>query len=328
VQLQAELEAAFALEGEERRARLVAIPKTDLHAHGLLSASMAELERIAGVEIPRPRTLGSFEAFQHYVRARLVPYFDDLDRIHALVRAALLRMIDEGVVYTELSIDVRLPHFLGISARELAAALEEVRLELQDRIGICFEAGIHREAPRELVDRCFDELLDTGCLGSVDLYGDERRGTAREFRYLYDRARERGLKLKAHSGELCGAERVRETIESLGVHAIQHGIRAAEDPSLMELLVERAIVLHVCPTSNVELGLVPSHRAHPIRTLVERGVRVTVNSDNHLVFGADVCDELVHLHESVGLDAGAIAQILQHGLDEATSAPKPTRTRT
>jgi adenosine deaminase len=317
ISLESKLDDAFRRTAAECRASLALLPKTDLHAHGLLSMSLAEFQRIAGAEVePPPMQFTDFDQFQRYLRARLVPEMVGVERVRALLEAALQRMIDEGVVYTELSVDFMLPEFLGIAAEEFAEMLESLRDKMIGRIAICFEGGIHRETPLDALDRTFDAIVATGCFGSIDLYGDETSAPASAFRHLYAKARDRGLKLKAHAGEQCGADFIRETIRSLPLDAIQHGISAANDPRLMDELIERDIVLHVCPTSNVKLGIVRDYGSHPIRALVEHGVRVTVNTDDYLVFGAGVCDELINLHQKVGLSARAIAAIVECGLEE------------
>jgi adenosine deaminase len=155
--------------------------------------------------------------------------------------------------------------------------------------------------------------LDTGAYRSVDLYGDETLGDLRDFAPLYALAGERGLKRKAHAGELCDAAHVRSAIELLGLDSVHHGVRAVDDPALLEQLAARGTVLHVCPTSNVSLGICPSCEQHPARRLVDAGVTITVNTDDFTLFGASSCDELLNLGR-MGFSAVEIAAIVGNGL--------------
>ncbi|MBI3782459.1 MAG: adenosine deaminase, partial [Deltaproteobacteria bacterium] len=143
----------------------------------------------------------------------------------------------------------------------------------------------------------------------------ENLGDLREFAPLYRLARDHGLRLKAHAGELLGPEAVRGAVEILELDAVQHGIRAVEDPHVADLLAERGTLLHLCPTSNVSLGVVDTMETHPARRLHEHGVRITVNTDDYALFGAEVTDELLNLRR-MGFDTEAIADIVDNGLSQ------------
>jgi adenosine deaminase len=111
------------------------------------------------------------------------------------------------------------------------------------------------------------------------------------FRDTYAEARRRGLRLVAHAGETDGAASVRGAVEALGAERIGHGVRSLEDPAVLALLRERGVPLEVCPTSNYRLHVVPAGAPHPIRALVDAGVRCTVNSDDPPMFGTTLVDE-------------------------------------
>jgi adenosine deaminase len=123
------------------------------------------------------------------------------------------------------------------------------------------------------------------------------------------------LRLKAHAGELLGPEAVRRAVEVLELDAVQHGVRAAEDSHVSDLLAERGTVLHLCPTSNVSLGVVTDIDTHPARRLHEHGVCITVNTDDYALFGAEVSDELLNL-QRMGFDAKMIGEVVQNGLSQ------------
>jgi len=109
-----------------------------------------------------------------------------------------------------------------------------------------------------------------------------------------------GLGRRAHAGEGAGAASVWDCLRWLDVQRIAHGIRAVEDPTLVAHLAQAGVALDVCPTSNVRTGIVPSVATHPIRTLHEAGVRVTVSSDDPLPFATTMTEELAHLHRDLG----------------------------
>jgi len=108
---------------------------------------------------------------------------------------------------------------------------------------------------------------------------------------------------------------VRESVEKLNLHAVQHGVRAIESPAVVDLLVERGTLLHLCPTSNYSLGVCDSLENHPARRLHERGVRITVNSDDFTLFGVGVSDEILNL-TAMGFSPEQIVTVVDNGLRE------------
>ena len=296
---------------------LASIPKTDLHCHGLLSAPPAVYEQVIGhALVPPPRRFADFDDFSRYIVEHLWPALRELRGVRALTRGAFERLIADGVVYAEMSFDLLLPQALGLSAAQFAAVLGEEVDRVADRVTIAPEIGVNRVLPSDAVLPLAQDWIDTGVYRSIDLYGDERLGDATAFAPVYELAAARGLKRKAHAGELGDAASVRTALEVLGLQAIHHGVRAAEDPDVMALLAARGTVLHVCPTSNVALGICDSFDAHPVRDLLAAGVAVTVNTDDFTIFGASVCDEILTLSR-MGLAADAIAAIIERGLAEA-----------
>jgi len=135
----------------------------------------------------------------------------------------------------------------------------------------------------------------------VDLHGDEQMfPSPQPFVAAFRLAAQAGLGRRAHTGEGAGAPSVWDCLRQLDVQRIAHGVRAVEDPALVTHLVQTGVVLDICPTSNVRTGLAPSVAAHPIRALHEAGVRITVSSDDPLLFATTVTEELAHLHRDLG----------------------------
>jgi len=137
-------------------------------------------------------------------------------------------------------------------------------------------------------------FLGRGVVG-VGLGGSEQKSPARAYAELYAEAGKRGFRLTAHAGEALGPESIWAAMEELGVERIGHGVRACEDPALLEVLRERRLPLEVCVTSNVKTGVYPSAAAHPIRSFFEQGLAVTVNSDDPTMFHTTLSDEYLVL---------------------------------
>lgn len=308
-----------ALETNDRNA-LTSVPKTDLHCHGLLSAPLATYEALLGRALPTPpQVFGDFQKFAQYIATNLLPALTGARAARTILRAALERMLAEGVVYAEMSVDLMLPEFLGMTEEGFAELVAEECAQVAHRLVVAPEIGIARGLPPDEVAPRLRRWLATGTFKSVDLYDDENLGRLADFAPLYRTAEECGLKLKAHAGELCGADHVRASVQLLNLHAVQHGVRAAEDPGVAEFLAERGTLLHLCPTSNYSLGVCTAVENHPARRLFDQGVRITVNSDDYSVFRAGVTDELLNL-KRMGFSSAEIEQIVDNGLSEVPDA--------
>ena len=120
--------------------------------------------------------------------------------------------------------------------------------------------------------------------------------------------------MKAHLGESGNAELIRQAVEVLEIDEVQHGISAAQSPEIMNWLSRNNIRLNVCPTSNVMLGHVESLAHHPIKTLVDHGVHVTINTDDLMIFGQSVSEEYLNLYSAGVLSAEVLDQIRETSL--------------
>jgi adenosine deaminase len=150
---------------------------------------------------------------------------------------------------------------------------------------------------------------------AVGMGGCEGKSPARAYAELYAEARRRGFRLTAHAGEALGPASVRAVIDELDVERIGHGVRAVEDPALLEVLRERRLPLEVCVTSNVMTGVYPSAAAHPIRYLYEQGLVVTVNADDPTMFHTTLSDEYLVLIRDLGFTPADLKKLSLNGVD-------------
>lgn len=149
-----------------------------------------------------------------------------------------------------------------------------------------------------------------------NLAGDERIGAARDFARAFDIARDAGLGLTAHAGELCGPQSVRDAIDCLKPSRIGHGVRAIEDPDLVRRIAQKGIVLEVCPGSNLALGVYADIAAHPLKRLVDAGVKATLGSDDPPFFHTDLPREY-HLAAENGLAQAERIALTRNALEAA-----------
>ncbi len=283
------------------------VAKADLHIHGFSGLRLSRYRAWTACELPEPPArFFDFADFDHYLIVELsVPFRDEsLERKREFFGFFLYETISEairdGVVAIEPSIDVTMSWLFGgdiAATAEYFGAVIDRAVEEAGRppIDVRPELGMARGTPIEYLEAAVPRALETGFYRSIDLYGDERVGGIVEYAPFWRLAGELGLRKKAHAGELCPAARVRESVEVLALDAVQHGIAAADDPRLMESLARRGVTLNVCPTSNVRLSRTASIAEHPIRKLFDAGVRVTVNTDDLIVFDSGLSEEFLKL---------------------------------
>jgi adenosine deaminase len=136
---------------------------------------------------------------------------------------------------------------------------------------------------------------------AIDIGGSEHAFPPDLYVDVYRRAKEMGLRLVAHAGEAAGPDSVLGAIEKLGVERIGHGLTASKDPSVLDLLKKKKISIETCPISNLRTGAIGKMSEHPIKTFIEHGIDVSVNSDDPPMFNTDMNQEYITLHKDLGL---------------------------
>ena len=241
---------------------------------------------------------------------------------HALTMAVLEESAKSGVIYTECFLA---PDFCGnrdVSAwKEYLHAIEEAAAKAQTDFGITMRGivtCVRHFGPDKArqTARCAAETAGQFVTG-FGLAGDEKICKPKDFAWSFDMAREAGLRLTAHAGEWGGPQSVRDAIKDLRVERIGHGARAIEDMALVEEIAETGIVLELCPGSNVALGIFPTFRKHPIGEMYNRGVKVTISTDDPPFFHTTMAREYDMLHQAFDWDEGVFAKIARTSLDAA-----------
>lgn len=222
---------------------------------------------------------------------------------YRLTRAVLEESAASNVIYTESFLA---PDFCGggdVAAwKDYLAAIKQAADEMEREAGIVMRAiptCVRHFGPDQAQKTalCAAETHGPFVTG-FGMGGDEAMGKQGDFAYAFDMAREAGLRLTTHAGEWGGPESVRDAIRDLKVERIGHGVRAIEDLALVDEIAEAGIVLEVCPGSNVVLGVYGKLSDHPIARLRERGVKVTVSTDDPPFFHTTMRKEFNDLAET------------------------------
>ncbi|WP_034898882.1 adenosine deaminase [Paraglaciecola psychrophila] len=152
---------------------------------------------------------------------------------------------------------------------------------------------------------------------ALDLAGDEKGFPAIRFKQHFKLARDAGWNITVHAGEADGPHSIWQAIDELGATRIGHSVAARKDPHLMDFMAKNDISIECCLTSNFQTGAFTDIAHHPIKTFIERGIVVTLNTDDPGVSGIEIADEYRLAREVVGLSAKQLAQIQLNGVEVA-----------
>ncbi|MCY1126154.1 adenosine deaminase [Frigidibacter sp. RF13] len=306
------------------------LPKVELHLHLEGAAPPAFIRGLAKEKsmdlsgIFDERGHYAYRDFWHFLKVyeAATETLKSPEDYHRLTLAVLEESAASGVVYSETFLS---PDFCGgrdVEAwKDYLAAIRDAADLAERRDGITLRGivtAIRHFGPEKARETalCAAETAGDWIVG-FGLAGDEKMGKPKDFAWSFDAAREAGLRLTAHAGEWGGPESVRDAIRDLGVERIGHGVRAIEDLALVEEIAEKGVVLEVCPGSNVALGVYRTWRDHPIHRLRERGVKVTVSTDDPPFFHTTMKNEYDRLAEAFDWDEGVFDAIARTSIDAA-----------
>ncbi len=319
------------------RRDLAALPKAHLHLHftgSMRHSTLVELAERDGHVLPDalvedwPPTLsaadekGWFRFQRLYDVARSVLRTED--DVRRLVREAAEDDAADGGRWLELQVDPSgyAARFHGITAfLELVLdAVAEASAATGVGIGLVVAANRTRHPlDARTLARLAAQYADRGVVG-FGLSNDERRGSTADFAHAFAIARRAGLRAFPHAGELVGPTNIRVAVEQLGADRLGHGVRAAEDPVLLDEIVRRGVALEVCPTSNVSLGVFSDLSSVPLPTLLEAGATVALGADDPLLFGSRLHGQYAAVRAAHDLDDATLAGLARMSV-EASSAP-------
>jgi adenosine deaminase len=314
------------------------LPKAELHVHieGTLEPELAfELARKHRITLPHASVADLRRAYDfsdlqsfldiYYAGANVLR---DADDFHALALAYLRRAHADGVVHAEIFFDPQthtergVP--IGVVIEGLSRGLADARQEtgMSASLILCFLRHLSAEAALATLESA---LPYAGKFTAVGLDSSELGHPPSKFANVFARARREQLHAVAHAGEEGPPAYIEEALDVLGVERIDHGVRCEESPELVERLVRQRIPLTVCPLSNVKLRVFPTLRAHNLRRLLERGVCVTVNSDDPAYFGGYLLENFVSIGRDLALTQGQLDTLARNSIEGSFLAASAKR---
>lgn len=306
------------------------LPTAELHLHieGTLEPDLIfALAERNGIELPYADVEDLRRQYQFAdLQAFLNLYYDNMAVLQTeqdfadMTRAYLSRAAAAGVRHAEIMMDPQAHLSRGITLATCVNGVASALKGSEDEFGISTEliAAFLRDEPAEEALAVLEQLLAVNApIIGIGLDSAEVGHPPRDFVALYERAHEAGLKCIAHAGEEGPPEYVREALDLLKVSRIDHGIRCMEDEELVERLVTEQTPLTVCPLSNVRLRAVDTLADHPLPRMMERGLNVSVNSDDPAYFGGYVDDNFAQLQAVFDFTDDQLAQLATNSVRSA-----------
>jgi adenosine deaminase len=310
---------------------LRALPKGHLHLHlegGIRPATLTELAERYGIAVPPIGSYTSFTEFANLYQAACAVMRTHAD-LRRIVREAVEDAAESGAVWLELGMRPQIHRDKFSGDEEILETMLDEALTAGGQLGVSVGALITADRTLPLLAAMEEAELAAKFAGvgvvSFGLANDEVGHPPGDFAEPFAVARAAGLLSCPHAGELDGPASVWGALEFLGADRIQHGVRALEDPALIDRLAADGTCLDVCPTSNACLGIVPSIEEHPLPQLLDAGIRCSLNADDPLFFGASLLDEYELCRTRLGLDDQQLAAIARSSID-ASGAPAELKT--
>jgi len=305
------------------------MPKTELHIH-LLGAIPLEtlwslVQKYKGTHevasMDQLRDKYQFRNFLHFIdiwiwQQQFIREYDDLELIASHVAQD---MIEQNILYAEVFYTTSSHAEWNMSPSGVTEAILKGFARHKDRIELKLIHDFGRNRGPEDAMGTLRKLKDLNCpdLIGIGIGGPEEGYPPEPFLEVYQQARSWGFKTNAHAGEGAGAKSVWGAVKTLEADRIGHATRAFEDPALIEYLKEKQIPLEMNPISNCRTQVVSDISKHPIKDYFQKGMMVTVNSDDPKMFQTSLENEYYVLVTELGFSESDIKQLLQNSINAA-----------
>ena len=316
------------------------MPKCELHCHldgSMRVETILELARARNVKLPADDAAGLRAVLVQDEAASLVQYLKAFDVTlsvlqdhESLFRAAYELVEDaarENVVYIEVRFAPMLHQQRGM---KLTAIVEAVLQGLKEgyrlhgvRWGviICGMRSSHPRFTRQMAELCI-AYKHRGVVG-FDLAGGEAGNPAADHAESFRLILRNNINVTIHAGEAFGPESISQALHECGAHRLGHAVRLKEDGDLLNYCCDHRIPLEICLTSNVQTGAVTDIASHPLRLYYDYGMRVTLNTDNRLMSGVTMTDEMIKAHQMLGFTVPELEDMMVYGIKSAFLHHRP-----
>ncbi|MBC6002869.1 hypothetical protein H8891_03565 [Paeniclostridium sp. NSJ-45] len=274
---------------------LKTIPKGELHNHGGLGMRFKNIYKYTNGKIKSPsKDMYGIKGLDDFIFNEYINHIKTKDDFLWTIEETVKNAIEDGVSLLEASIDCH-DVLRFEDSKEFFSSIKNIVEKYKENIDFRPEIGIAKSITDENLENIIPALIDSNIFKSMDLYGDEELIGFERYKKYYEYGKSKGLKLKAHAGEFLGSSNVKDAINTLNLDELQHGFRAIEDDYVLDMIKDRNIRLNICPTSNIYLKAIDDIKNHPIKKLFDKGINISINTDDLIVFDSSVSEEYLML---------------------------------
>jgi adenosine deaminase len=314
------------------------LPKAELHVHieGTLEPELAfRLAAKHGIGLPHATVDELRRAYQfsdlqsfldiYYAGADVLR---DEDDFYLLTQAYVGKAHSQGVVHVEIFFDPQTHAARGVAFGTVLTGMRRALLEAEREWGMTFRlipCVLRHLSESDAMSMLAEALPHRNEIAAIGLDSSECGHPPTKFREVFARARQAGLPAVAHAGEEGPPAYIHEALDVLEVRRIDHGVRCDEDEALMERLAREQVPLTMCPLSNVKLGVFDKLESHNLKRLLERGLCVTVNSDDPAYFGGYLLENYHAVQGALALTREQLTLLARNSIEASFLAPAEKR---
>lgn len=301
------------------------LPKAELHLHiegSLEPELMFALAQRNRIEIPYKSIEEVKEAYKfsclqdflniYYAGASVLIQEEDF---YDLTMAYLTKCHEENIVHTEIMFDPQTHTERGIAFETVINGIQKARNEAQEKWGISsflIMSYLRHLSEEEAFKTLEQSLPFKHLIKAVGLDSSEKGNPPSKFYKVFEASAKEGYVLLAHAGEEGPAEYVWEAIDGLKIIRIDHGNNCLTDEKLVNEIIQRDMALTVCPLSNLELKVVIDLKDHPLKTMLDKGIKATVNSDDPAYFGGYLNQNFIAIQEALSLSKAEVVLLAKN----------------
>lgn len=286
--------------------------KGDFHNHISRGGNIKNFRKEFGIpEVEKPKKFNGYQGMESWYRENIRKYFDNsvyLDRI----KLALQHMVSDGVKIAVITYGIDELNLFRSKA-EFIAKQKELYYKYAPNIQLIPELGINTNDNLDEIEKDINTILKLHFFESIDIHGNEMTNPC-VYKKIYSRAYLHGLRLRAHVGEFGEPEIIAIALRELELDEINHGNKASMDMSVMREIFRRNVRVNLCPYSNVYLGIYDTLNDHPVRKFYDYGIKLTVNTDDMLIFDKSVSEIFFDLYQQQVFSANELDEIRKNAL--------------
>ncbi len=275
------------------------VSKADLHNHALLGSNREKFfKAFPQNKLEHFSKSNNIYSLTKFIKNNIIKISTTKIGQLSLFECTILTAIDDGISILEISVDYRLTfEVYNGNLEKYIYDLKNILAKYNKKIKLRFDIGISRNAYKKEHKKIILKMIDSSIFSGIDIFGDELSKPINTFKSIYKYAEKKHLKRKAHVGEFGNAYQVYKAIKVLHLNVVQHGISVVNDKRIMKYAKKKNIQFNVCPISNLMLCRVKDIKQHPIKKMYEHGLKVTINTDDQLIFENSLFDEYMLLYK-------------------------------